>query len=178
MKNPTLQQLPLGISTFSTIRNEGYLYVDKTKEIYDLITQGKRYFLSRPRRFGKSLLVSTLKEILTGNKSLFKNLWIEKSDYSWEPHGVIVLSLSGLDIKDIDSLTKGLLRMLSHIAQSYTITQPIDTTSPKYALEDLVTALYNRFGKVAILIDEYDYPILKTLDDQKKAEEFRAFLQD
>ena len=178
MKTPILQQLPLGISTFSTIRNDGYLYVDKTKDIYNLITQGRRYFLSRPRRFGKSLLVSTLKEILTGNKSLFKDLWIEKSDYTWQPHGVIVLSLSGLDIKNIDSLISGLLRMLSHIAQSYAITEPIHATSPKYALDDLVKALYNRFGKVAILIDEYDYPILKTLDNQKKAEEVRESLQD
>jgi len=178
MKNPTLQQLPLGISTFSTIRNEGYLYVDKTKEIYDLITQGKRYFLSRPRRFGKSLLVSTLEEILIGNKFLFKDLWIETSDYAWEPHGVITLSLSELDIKDVESLNKGLLRILSRIAQSYTITESIDTTSSKYALGDLVTALYNRFGKVAILIDEYDYPILETLNDQKIAEEVRISLHN
>ena len=85
MINKVLKKLPLGISTFSTIRNDNYLYVDKTKDIYNLITQGRRYFLSRPRRFGKSLLVSTLKEILVGNKSLFKDLWIEKSDYSWQP---------------------------------------------------------------------------------------------
>src|SRR5712672_2101408 len=101
MKTLTLQQLPLGISTFSEIRNSGYLYVDKTKDIYNLLTEGKRYFLSRPRRFGKSLLVSTLKEILAGNKSLFKDLWIETSDYTWQPHGVIALSLSGLGIKDV-----------------------------------------------------------------------------
>ncbi len=174
----TLQQLPLGISTFSVIRNDGYLYVDKTKDIYNLITQGRRYFLSRPRRFGKSLLVSTLKEILSGNKSLFKDLWIEKSDYAWQPHGVIFLSFSGLGIKDADSLTSGLLRILSRIAQSYELTEPIHTTSPEFALDDLARALYNRFGKVAILIDEYDYPILKVLDDQKKAKEIRDSLQN
>jgi len=178
MKTPILQQLPLGISTFSKIRNSGYLYVDKTEQAYNLITQGERYFLSRPRRFGKSLLVSTLEEILIGNKSLFKDLWIATSDYTWDPHGVITLSLSDLDIKDVESLTSGLLRMLSRIAQSYAITESIDTISPKYALNDLVTALYNRFGKVAILIDEYDYPILETLDDQKIVKKIRNSLHN
>src|SRR5437879_553485 len=119
MKTPTLQKLPLGISTFSKIRNSNYLYVDKTKEAYNLITQGERYFLSRPRRFGKSLLVSTLKEILVGNKSLFKDLWIATSDYTWQPHGVIVLDFSEFGIRNIDVLISGLLSALSRIAQSY-----------------------------------------------------------
>ncbi len=178
MKTSALQRLPLGLSTFSVIRNNGYLYVDKTEHAYNLITQGHRYFLSRPRRFGKSLLVSTLKEILAGNKPLFKDLWIEKSDYAWQPHGVIALSFSGLGIKDVDSLTSGLLRTLSRIAQSYELTESIHATSPEFALDDLVRALYSRFGKVAILIDEYDYPILKALDDQKNAEKIRNSLQN
>jgi len=178
MKTPILQQLPLGISTFSTIRNDGYIYVDKTKDIYNLITQGRRYFLSRPRRFGKSLLVSTLQEILVGNKSLFKDLWIATSDYTWQPHGVIALSFSGLGIKDADSLIAGLLTALSDIAQNYEFTiPPTHTANPELALGYLAKELYNRFGKVAILIDEYDYPILKTLDNQKKAEEIRDSLQ-
>ncbi len=177
MKTPALQELPLGISTFSTIRNDNYLYVDKTKDAYNLIKRGRRYFLSRPRRFGKSLLVSTLEEILSGNKSLFKDLWIEKSDYTWQPHGVIALSFSGLGIKDVDSLKNGLLRTLSRIAQSYKLTESIHAISPEFALDDLARALYSRFGKVAILIDEYDYPLLKALDDQKNAEEIRDSLQ-
>src|SRR6266481_4920670 len=109
IKTSTLQKLPLGISTFSKIRNDGYLYVDKTEHAYNLITQGERYFLSRPRRFGKSLLVSTLEEILAGNKSLFKDLWIEKSDYDWQPYVVIVLDFSELSIKDIDTFENELL---------------------------------------------------------------------
>ncbi len=177
MKTFTLQKLPLGISTFSTIRNDGYLYVDKTKDIYNLITQGKRYFLSRPRRFGKSLLVSTLKEILAGNKLLFKDLWIEKSDYTWQPHGVIALDFSKLDIENIDILKNGLLHALFRIAKTYEFVEQIHATQPGLALEDLVGALYNRFGKVAILIDEYDSPILKSIDNKKKAEGTRDFLQ-
>jgi len=177
MKTFTLQQLPLGISTFSEIRNDGYLYVDKTEHIYNLITQGRRYFLSRPRRFGKSLLVSTLKEILAGNKSLFKDLWIEKSDYGWQPHGVIVLDFSTLGIKDANSWTTGVLSALFDIAQSYElIIKPTHATSPELALRNLAEELYKRFGKVAILIDEYDYPILKALDDPEKAKEIRDSL--
>jgi len=178
MKTPILQQLPLGISIFSEIRNENYLYVDKTEDIYNLITQGKRYFLSRPRRFGKSLLVSTLEEILAGNKALFKGLWIETSDYAWQPYGVISLDFSEFSVRNTDVFISGLLSALSRIAQSYELTTSIHPTIPEIALGDLVTALYNRFGKVAILIDEYDSPMLKALDEnEEKAKEIRNFWQ-
>jgi hypothetical protein len=76
-----MKKLPVDISTFSELRRLNYVYVDKTEYAYRMITGGRRYFLSRPRRFGKSLLVSTLKEILCGNKELFHNLWISNSDY-------------------------------------------------------------------------------------------------
>jgi len=177
MKTPALQKLPLGISTFSEIRNDGYLYVDKTKDAYNLITQGRRYFLSRPRRFGKSLLISTLEEILAGNKPLFKDLWIATSDYAWEPHGVITLDFSELDIKNIDHLTNKFLYMLSNVAQNYDLAETIHATTPDIFLSELIKKLYSRFGKVAILIDEYDSPILKVLDNQEKAKEITDFLQ-
>src|SRR5579871_6631803 len=102
MKPPILQRLPLGRSAFSAIRQDDCLYVDKTEHAYNLITQGYRYFLSRPRRFGKSLLVSTLQEILEANKPLFKDLWIEKSDYRWHKHGVIMLDLSAIMFTNIE----------------------------------------------------------------------------
>jgi len=175
MKTPALQRLPLGISTFSKIRNDGYLYVDKTEHAYNLITRGERYFLSRPRRFGKSLLVSTLEEILVGNRSLFKDLWIEKSDYAWQPHGVIALDFSKLDTENIDIFKSELFLALSRIARNYKFTEIMHATSPGAILEDLVIELHNRFGKVAILIDEYDSPILKMLDDQEKAKGIRDF---
>ena len=92
-------------------------------------------------------------------------------------HGVISLDYSELGIKDADSLAKGLLFALSGIAQSYELTESIDVTSPEFALDDLVRELYKRFGKVAILIDEYDSPILNLLGDQEKAEEIRDFLK-
>src|SRR4029077_14961033 len=95
---PMLQRLPLGISTFREIRENKDLYVDKTQYAYDLIMGTRRYFLSRPRRFGKSLLVSMMKEVLSGNKDLFNGLWIANSDYQWQTHGVITIDFSTLDI--------------------------------------------------------------------------------
>ena len=80
-----MKRLPITISTFSKLINNNCVYVDKTKYIYDLFKEeGNYYFLSRPRRFGKSLLVSTLKEFFLGNKELFKDLWIDTSDYQWK----------------------------------------------------------------------------------------------
>ncbi|GIW22033.1 MAG: hypothetical protein KatS3mg068_1040 [Candidatus Sericytochromatia bacterium] len=89
-----MKKLPLGIQTFKEIINNSYLYVDKTEYIYNLINEGKYYFISRPRRFGKSLLISTLKEIFLGNKELFKDLWIYDK-IEWEKHPVIHIDFSG-----------------------------------------------------------------------------------
>jgi len=83
-----MKNLPVGIQTFRKLIDGGYLYVDKTEDIYKLFTQGSVYFLSRPKRFGKSLLISTLNEIFEGKKKLFKGLWIYKTDYAWEKHNV------------------------------------------------------------------------------------------
>src|SRR5579871_6763397 len=99
-----LQRLPLDINTFRELRESKYLYVDKTQYAYNLITGGRRFFLSRPRRFGKSLFVSMLQEVLEGNKALFKDLWIERSDYPWHQHGVIVLDLSAIMVISIEVL--------------------------------------------------------------------------
>src|ERR1700730_8235427 len=114
-----LPKLPVDLSTFRALRESNYLYVDKTKYAYDLITGGRRFFLSRPRRFGKSLFVSTLKEILTGSVDLFEGLWIAKSDYQWKQYGVIKLDFSTLDIDSIEELKGSLCAVLLKIAQSY-----------------------------------------------------------
>src|SRR5476649_2602335 len=112
-----LAKLPLDFSAFAKLRNEGYVYVDKTEHAYNLITKGWRYFLSRPRRFGKSLFVSTLKEILLGNKELFTDLWIGNSDYEWKPHEVITLILASLDIDNVNVFKKSLCDALRQVAQ-------------------------------------------------------------
>src|SRR5581483_5674846 len=104
-------------STFSELRALDYLYVDKTEYMYRMITGGRRYFLSRPRRFGKSLLVSTLQEILKGNKQLFSDLWIGSSDYAWQEYGVISFDFSGVVSYNLFSLEEHLIDALLTIAQ-------------------------------------------------------------
>ena len=103
MAENKLKKLPIGIQTFSEIINGGYLYIDKTREIFDLIRSGKYFFMSRPRRFGKSLLCSTLKEIFSGHRKLFRGLDIyDKID--WQKHPVVSISFSRLDYRSPDEL--------------------------------------------------------------------------
>src|SRR4029077_11454623 len=105
-----LKQLPIYISTFSDMINGNYLYVDKTQHIYDLFKERKQYFfLSRPRRFGKSLLISTLRELFSGNKKLFAGLAIEKMDWAWKEHPIIYLDFGVIGHKTPDELEKSLI---------------------------------------------------------------------
>ena len=170
-------KLPLDISTFSELRTSNYLYVDKTEYIYKMITGGRRFFLSRPRRFGKSLLVSTLHEVLTANKPLFKNLWIDKSDYEWKEYGVINLDFSLLMPNDIATLHHNLKRDLLLIAEHYSISFNESINDPSSLLIYLARHLFNRFGRVALLVDEYDSPILKALENQELSENIRNEIQ-
>jgi hypothetical protein len=173
-----LQKLPLGLSTFSKIREEGCLYVDKTEAAYNLITKGYRYFLSRPRRFGKSLFVSTLDEILRGNKEFFKDLWIAQSDYPWREHGVIMLDLSSIKTESTEILEMDMCDLLNDIVISYKLDIEIDKRRANIALKSVVKALHARFGHVALLIDEYDSPIFKSLHDHENARSIRQSLHD
>src|SRR5579871_418182 len=172
-----MRKLPVDTSVFSRLINLNYLYVDKTEYIYQMLTTGHRFFLSRPRRFGKSLLVSTLKEILTSNKKLFEGLWIAKSDYQWPEHGIINLDFSTFTPHDTATLQEGLRSELHVIAQSYGLV--IDTTIKdiNIVLKMVARGLYARFGHVAILVDEYDSPILKTLYNESIAKEIRDTIQ-
>ncbi|MBA3953863.1 AAA family ATPase [Candidatus Dependentiae bacterium] len=156
-----MKKLPIDVSTFSTMINENYSYIDKTEYIYNLIENGRFYFLSRPRRFGKSLLISTLKELFSGNKHLFQDLWIGSSDYNWQEHPIIHLNFSDLDIETSPELKISLSWELESIAQEYTI----DVSSAPSAgskLKKLVKELAKR-NPVVILIDEYDYPLINNL---------------
>jgi hypothetical protein len=161
-----MKQLPIGIQTFEILINDGYIYVDKTEDIYQIITKGRYYFLSRPRRFGKSLLVSTLKQLFLGNKELFQGLWIYTSNYDWEKHSVIHLDLSRIAHGSSQELSANLSWMIDSIAEDY----DVDTSAAPSAqtkLEKLVKHLAkkHRPTRAVILIDEYDHPILSHLHD-------------
>ena len=107
-----LKKLPLDIQTFKELRESNYLYVDKTEYAHNLITNGRRFFLARPRRFGKSLFVSTLQSILHADKELFKDLWITQSNYEWKKHAVISLDFSIINAHNLNLLTTSLCREL------------------------------------------------------------------
>ncbi len=177
-----MQKLPIGISGFPELRQENCVYVDKTKHVYSLLKNRRRTFLSRPRRFGKSLLVTTLEAALQGKKELFDGLWISSSDYSWEPKGVIRLDFSQLSIKNAETFENDLLFMLKTIAGKYNI-KIKDTLSLNAALAHIITELCKEkkgkklFESVAVLIDEYDYPILHTLHDPELAKAIREIMK-
>ncbi len=142
-----------------------YLYVDKTEIIYKLYSSGDRYhFLARPRRFGKSLLISTLKELFLGNKNLFKDLWISKINYAWIEHPVIHLDFSTLDIETSQELKISLSWTLEALGREHGIDVSA-APSPGLKLTMLVKKLAQK-SKVVILIDEYDYPLLSNLENK------------
>jgi hypothetical protein len=172
-----MRKLPIDTSTFSELRTSNYLYVDKTQYIYNMITGGRRFFLSRPRRFGKSLLVSTLEEILRAHKQYFDSLWIAQSDYDWKEHGVISLDFSMLLASDLNLFTSSLKKELLRIAKKYQITIDPTLSQADWVLQELVYALFERFGRVALLIDEYDSPILKNLYNETEATKIRDAMQ-
>jgi len=174
-----LQRLPLGTSAFAGLRTLNYVYVDKTEYIYNLIQPEKqRFFLSRPRRFGKSLLVSTLKEVLSGNKDLFDSLWIAQSKYQWPKHGVIKLDFSELSSQNPDEFKYGLIDIFLEIGNQHGIIINISSGVVNAIFKQLVLALHAKFGRVAILIDEYDRPILHNLQNVEGALAMRSLIQD
>ena len=173
-----LKKLPVGIQSFRKIKEGAYLYVDKTKYIYKLITENDYIFFSRPRRFGKSLLISTLNEIFKGNKELFKGLWIYDSDYNWTKFPVIKLDMSGVSTSNLNAMISDLIYHLKSIIDDLQI--DVDASNTCTQLFDaLIKKSYKKYRrKVVILIDEYDAPIISSLENTKKALKIRDILQN
>ena len=163
-----MRYLPTDVSAFSIMIKGNYVYVDKTKYIYILFSGGTRYyFLSRPRRFGKSLLISTLKELFLGNRELFKGLWIDSSDYQWQEHPVVHLDFSAIAHDTPEQLYQGLSLKLQEIGADYGVdVSTISLVQHQFAF--LIKELAKK-NKVVILIDEYDKPILDSIASTEKA---------
>ena len=171
-----MKKLPIGIQNFPEIIKEGYLYVDKTQQIAELMQAGKYLFLSRPRRFGKSLLVSTLSEIFSGNQALFQELAIY-DQIEWQPHPVILIDFNGISHNNDDVFKTSLLSFLDKVASKYDITLSSQFIREKFA--ELIEKIYEKtHQKVVILIDEYDKPIVDYIDDIEKANNNREILRD
>ncbi len=173
-----MKNLPIGVSTFESLITGKTVYVDKTQIIYQLIKDldKKRYFFSRPRRFGKSLTCSTLKAIFSGNKELFKDLWIGHSDYVWKQHPVLSFDFSQISHKTPDALVGGLHSALNANAFKHGINLREESIKEKFA--ELVTVLGQMHGPVVVIIDEYDKPIIDLIDKPEQAELSRAELKD
>lgn len=172
-----MKKLPIGIQTLSEIINGGYVYVDKTAIALDLINSGKYYFLSRPRRFGKSLFVDTLKEIFSGNKTLFKGLYIEdKWDFE-QTNPVLFISFGMGFYGDLSGLDERLRFALKTVERELDIS--VATTDPVYCFQELIWQAHQKYQKkVVILIDEYDKPILDNIIDKAKARVIRDRMKD
>jgi hypothetical protein len=172
-----MKKLPAGISTFSKMIENDYIYVDKTQYIHEMVSTGEIYFLSRPRRFGKSLLVSTLEELFKGNKKLFKDLYIyDKWDWN-EKHSVIHLDLGNIDYENPEMLKLSLEDFIMEIADEYAITLKKRFLNSKF--KELIQKICEKTGKkLVVLIDEYDKPIIDKISNIQVANDNREILSN
>lgn len=171
-----MKKLPIGLQNIVEIIEEDYLYVDKTRHLYDLIKKGKLYFLSRPRRFGKTLLLAALKEIFSGNKALFKDLYIGTStDYDWPAHPVLQFNFATFGHK-VEALEPALQRDLHEKAKKYGVQLERETLSEQ--VNELVMKVAQKNGSVVLLIDEYDKPLVDFFTEPEKAKKNRDVLRD
>ena len=165
------RKMPVGEQSFQNLRNDGCVYVDKTQYIYNIITQGRAYFLSRPRRFGKSLLVSTLKSYFLGEKALFKGLYLEHAEpelaaeegrEAWQEYPVLYLALNEERYASEFELNNTLNVALTEWEKRYGA-EPAEQTYPS-RFRGVIQRAYEKMGRqVVVLIDEYDKPLLDTL---------------
>ena len=167
---------PIGIQSFSDIREGGYVYVDKTAQIYGLASTGKYYFLSRPRRFGKSLLVSTMESYFQGRKELFKGLAIEKLEKNWTASPVLHLDLTGSRYTSVADLAGKFDQHLLAWESQFGVLKVFEEPATRFSA--VIEAAYRMTGqKVVILIDEYDKPVVDNIDNQDLMDSFRRELQ-
>ena len=185
---PVKRKYPVGIQSFESIRTDGYVYVDKTPLIYKMITEGKPYFLSRPRRFGKSLLVDTLAKVFEGRRELFEafttrqgieqpRLFIAQSDWEWEPHPVLRFDFSRSNLVTIADLDKLIDSTLDGYEKRYGAV-PDDDDNYSLRMERIIHAAERQAGrKVVVLVDEYDNMMLHTLGDAETQKTVRERFQ-
>ena len=167
---------PIGIQNFEKLRQDGYLYIDKTGLVYSLVQTSNCYFLSRPRRFGKSLLLSILEAYFLGKKELFKGLAIEKLEQEWTVYPVLHLDLNIEKYDSIDNLTDILNVNLKLWEQTYGSDDAETSVSLRFA--GIIRRAYKQTGRrVVVLVDEYDKPLLQSIGNKALQEEFRNTLK-
>ena len=178
MENMKLKRLPVGMQTFEEIVNINCLYVDKTEYIYKMTNLSKYIFLSRPRRFGKSLLVSTLQAYFEGKKRLFKGLFIDTVEKDWTEYPVLRFDMSTAKHTNVQTLTVELAGKLTDYEKIY---GPNDPSKPNLnqRLEGLIERAYKQTGKqVVVLIDEYDAPLLDVAHEKTQLDDLRQIMRN
>ena len=172
-----MRKLPISIQTFSEIITKGMVYVDKTEHIFRLVSEGKYYFLSRPRRFGKSLLLNTIKSFFSGERELFRGLYIYEKEQNWSEFPVIHIDYSLIDYKSSSALFKeSFLSHLDSIARQYDLY--LENRIIANAFTELVHKLYEKYSLgVVVLVDEYDKPLVDTLMEESRFNENREILK-
>ena len=172
-----MQTLPIGVQDFVRLRQDNLLYVDKTARLLELIQNGQRYFLSRPRRFGKSLTLSTLDAMFSGRVELFKGLaaeeWVRKQAQNLSP--VLRFDMSGLDIQTPQSLRQSLKEIIERNGKNFNVEIRSETLNGMFT--DILDEIYKIHGAVIVLVDEYDKPILDNINEPQKANEMREVLR-
>jgi len=172
----SVYKYPIGIQDFTKIRNDNYVYVDKTDLIYKLASEGNYYFLSRPRRFGKSLLISTMKAYFQGNKELFEGLALADLETKWESYPILHLDLNSREYKDESSLEAELNRHLEGWEKQYGDEFKQRATEERFL--HVIDKAYEQTGKrVVILVDEYDKPMLQAIDNPELQDKYRSKLK-
>ena len=170
------RKYPIGIQSFENIRKEGYLYVDKTALIYQLVQTGKYYFLSRPRRFGKSLLLSTLQAYYEGKKELFEGLAMASLEKDWKTYPVLLLDLNARRYEDVHSLVAILNQHLESWEAVYGDEKKDRAPEERFAY--LIEKICRETGqKVVVLIDEYDKPMLQAIHNKELQSSYRNILK-
>ena len=172
----TLRNLPIGIQNFEKLREGNFLYVDKTQLIYRLVSTGCYYFLSRPRRFGKSLLMSTIHSYFSGRKDLFEGLAIETLEKEWLEYPVLHLDLNTNKYGSPEVLEQKLGESLNQWEELYGCPRPDLTFGMRF--ENVIRRAFEKTGrKVVILVDEYDKPMLQAIGNQELQDAYRATLK-
>ena len=174
----TGRRYPVGIQTFSRVIREGYIYVDKTDLVWQLAHYATYVFMSRPRRFGKSLLTSTLESYFKGERELFEGLMIMELEREWEQYPVIRLDLSmAKSQEDADALRRALLFQVRPHCERYGI--DVQELTPGQCLTSIIQQAYKQTGKqVVVIVDEYDAPLLEVLHEEENLPKFRKVMQE
>ena len=172
----TRMKYPIGVQDFEGLRKNGYVYVDKTRQVYEIATRGKYYFLGRPRRFGKSLLLSTFEAYFLGKKELFGGLAIEKLEEEWREYPVLRLDLNTGEYDEEESLNDEFHRHLEKWEAEYGDTYKGRKPSERFL--QVIELAYKKTGRqVVILVDEYDKPLVNTFDNLALQELYRSQLK-